>query len=128
MSRTTKTMWFLTIGFYNQYEEYEIKPLRGYHDKAYAEAVCDRLMKWQVDYNNWEVDCENYLHVHPDLRKIPMKDNLYPQTRGKLREEWVKANPFTSIGKPHDNDYLVTEVPVKVANIQRQSAMLTAPL
>ncbi len=115
MSRTTKTMWFLTTGFYDQYDEYEIKPIRGYHDKRYAEAVCDRLMKWQVDYNNWEVDCENYLHTHPDLRKIPMKDNLYPQTRGKLRAEWVKANPFTTTAKPHDNTYSVTEVPVKVA-------------
>lgn len=114
MSRTTKTMWFLTIGFYNQYDEYETKPLRGYHDKRYAEAVCDRLMKWQVDYNNWEVDCENYLDDHPELAKIPMRYNQYPQTRRKLRAEWESANPFTTTAKQHNRNYSITEAPIKV--------------
>lgn len=114
MGRTTKTMWFLTIGFYNEYDEYEIKPLRGYHDKRYAEAVCDRLMKWQVDHNNWEVDCEDYLDNHADLRAIEACNDAYSKIRRKLREEWVKANPFTTTAKQHNRNYSITEAPIKV--------------
>ena len=114
MSRTTRTMWFLTTGFYNEKDEYQNVVLRGYSSKDCALAVCGRLMKWQIDHTNWEVACKNYLDAHPELLAIPMRNNLYPKIRHKLRTEWEKANPFTTTAKRHDDNYFVTEVPIKI--------------
>jgi len=111
----TQMAYFVTVEFYNKRDKLQIDTLRGYYDEIYAQAVCDRLMKYKIDRDKWMVACETYLNAHPELAKIPMRYNQYPQTRRKLRAEWESANPFTSIAEPHDNTYSVTEVPVKVA-------------
>jgi len=56
--------YFLTAGFYNEHDEYQPRLLRGYHSKAYAQAVCDRLMKYWVDFNKWEAACRKYISTH----------------------------------------------------------------
>jgi hypothetical protein len=114
MSRTTTTMWFLTIGFYNEYYEYQTKPLRGYHDKAYVEAVCDRLMKWQIDHENWKIRQQEYIDAHPQLIALGELSNKFLAARRTLILEWKKENPFTSIARRHDESYFVTETPIKI--------------
>lgn len=106
--------YFLTVGFYNEHDEYQPRLLRGYYNKAYAQAVCDRIMKYVIDHNKWMIACEAYLNAHSELRKIPMRDNQYPQTRGRLRAEWESANPFTTAAKQHNRNYWITEAPIKL--------------
>jgi hypothetical protein len=110
----TQMAYFVTVEFYNEHDEYQTRMLRGYYDEIYAQAVCDRLMKYKVDRNKWMVACETYLDAHPELAKIPMRYNQYPQTRRKLRAEWESANPFTTAAKQHNRNYWITEAPIKV--------------
>lgn len=105
--------YFLTVAFYDECDERQTRMLRGYYDEIYAQAVCDRLMKYVIDHNKWMIACEAYLNAHSELRKIPMRDNQYPQTRGRLRAEWETANPFTTTAKQHDRSYFITEAPIK---------------
>lgn len=114
MSKTTKTMWFITTSFYNQYDEYQTKLLRGYQNEAYAKEMCDRLMKYWIDNSKWEATCREYLNKHPEVLAIDQRDNAYPETWRRLEKEWKKANPFTTTGKRHDNNYFVTEALIKI--------------
>ena len=107
------TCYFLTVGFYDEHDEYQIDTLRGYYDKEYAKALRDRLMKYVVDRNKWVIACETYLDAHPELLAIPMRDNQYPQTRRRLRAEWESANPFITTAKRHGRNYFITEAPIK---------------
>ena len=107
------TCYFLTVGFYDEHDEYQIDTLRGYYDKEYAKALRDRLMKYVVDRNKWVIACETYLDAHPELLAIPMKDNQYPKTRRKLRAEWESANPLATTAKQHGRSYFITEAPIK---------------
>ena len=105
--------YFLTVGFYNEYDEYETRMLRGYYDEVYAQAVCDRLMKCWIDNTKWEVACREYLGNHPELLAIDMCNNAYSKTWRKLEKEWKEANPFTTTAKRHDGNYFVTKAPIK---------------
>ena len=105
--------YFVTVGFYNEYDEYETRMLKGYYSRDYAQAVCVRLMKYTVDMIRWKDNCESYLDTHPELLEIPMKDNQYPQTRRKLRAEWESANPLATTAKQHGRSYFITEAPIK---------------
>ena len=112
MSKLT-TCYFLTVSFYDKYDQYHTYILRGYYDKVYARAVCDRLMKYVIDRSKWMAACKTYLDTHPELLAIPMKDNQYPKTRRKLKAEWESANPLATTAKQHGRSYFITEAPIK---------------
>lgn len=120
MGRTTKQIvYFLTVGFYNEHDEYQPRLLRGYHSKAYAQAVCDRLMKYWTDFNKWEAACRKYVSAHPELSGMSYLNIAYPATWRKLEKEWKDANPFSTTAKRHDNHYFITEAPIKATTLYR---------
>lgn len=108
----TQMCYFLTVAFYDECDERQTRMLRGYYDEIYAQAICDRLMKYVIDHNKWEVACQEYLNNHPELLAIE-GDNAHPKIWRKLEKEWKKANPFSTTAKRHDGNYFITEAPIK---------------